>query len=408
MFQIKNSSSALRATILSLLPVLAVALSGCASIRMGAQSQADPAVTGGYRSGETLAVLLPESGRFAGAARIVHDGIVAAQEADPQGARPNLRFYDSGSGSVKALVQRAAADGASLVIGPLQKPKVDELAGSSALPIPVLALNQASGHRNPPRNLYQFSLSPEDEAAEVAAKAWGMEMQRALILYPEGPWGNRISRAFRQSWKALGGQVAGAQVYNPSAADYSGPVAGIAKRAEGADFLFLVATPGDARRIFPQARQKLGAEIPVYSSSHSYGGRFDPKADRALVGLNFVEIPWLVEPVRGDSVSSKGLSGKLPRLYAMGVDAYRLGSRLPWLSKNPRARVLGKTGILGMDGHGKIYRQLTLVRIEAGGPVKIAATDSAEPETLTWSMPPASAGVHPAAMEFPRLASLRD
>jgi outer membrane PBP1 activator LpoA protein len=407
MFQIKSSTATARFSIPSLLAIFAGALSGCAGIPMGSDSQLNRAVTGDYHSGETLAVLLPRSGRYAGAAQIVRDGIVAAQEADPQGARPSLRFYDSESGSAKALVQRAAADGASLVIGPLQKPKVDELARSSELPIPVLALNQASGKRNPPRNLYQFSLSPEDEAAEVAAKAWDMGSRRALVLYPEGNWGNRISRAFRQSWKGLGGEVAGTQAYDPSAADYASSLTRLAKRGTSGDFLFLVATQRDARQIFPQIRGKMGTEIPVYSTSHAYGGRFDPKGDRSLVGLNFVEIPWLVEPARGDAVSSKGLHGKLPRLYAMGVDAYRLGSRVQWISQNPQVRVAGKTGILSMDSQGRIHRQLTLARIGATGPVKMAVAEPGEPRAVAGTMPPRSSGARLAMPGSPRLAAVQ-
>jgi outer membrane PBP1 activator LpoA protein len=407
MFQIRNSTSGTRISIPSLLAVIASALGGCAGIPIGTDSEPDRAVAGGYHSGETLAVLLPQSGRFADAARIVRDGIVAAQQADPQGARPTLRFYDSESGSAVTLAQRAAADGASLVIGPLQKPKVDELAKASALPIPVLALNQASGAAKPPPGLYQFSLSPEGEASEVAAKAGEAGFRRALVLYPEGPWGERITRAFRQSWKGSGGQVAGAQAYTPSASDYSESLTKLAERGSGADFLFLVATEEEARQIYPQIRGKMGKEIPVYSTSHAYGGRFDPQADRSLVGLNFVEIPWLVEPAWGDAVSSKGLYGKLPRLYAMGVDAYRLGSRLQWMSEHAEARISGKTGILGMDSRGRIYRQLTLARIEAAGPVKMALAEPEGPKTFVSAPSLDDIGGRWAGLESPRLAAIQ-
>jgi outer membrane PBP1 activator LpoA protein len=382
MFQNTHSTAAARGTIRPLLAVLTFALSGCAGIHMGSSYDLDPAVTGDYRSNQTLAVLLPMSGRFAGAAQVVRDGIVAAQEADPPGTRPTLRFYDSASGSVKALVRRAAADGASLVIGPLQKPAVDALASSKSLPIPVLALNLASTKRRSPANLYQFALSPEDEAAEVANKAWNAGHRRALMLSPEGSWGNRISRAFRAEWKALGGTMAGAETFDSRAYDFSGTVAALSNKAGGADFVFLVATPDPARQILPQIRHKIGPEMPVYSTSHVYGGRFDQQGDRGLVGLRFVEIPWLVEPARGDTVSSTGLHKKLPRLYAMGVDAYRLGSRLDWMLSNPQARLQGKTGVLRMDSQRRIHRDLTLVRIDATGPVKTAAVGGDEAGVL--------------------------
>jgi hypothetical protein len=201
--------------------------------------------------------------------------------------------------------------------------------------------------------------------------------------------------------------LAGTQVYSPSTSDYSESLTKLAERGSGADFLFLVATEGEARKIYPQIQGKMGKEIPVYSTSHIYGGRFDPQADRALVGLNFVEIPWLVEPARGDAVSSKGLYGKLPRLYAMGVDAYRLGSRLQWLSEHSEARISGKTGILGMDSRGRIYRQLTLARIEAAGPVKMALAESQKLKTYVAALSLEGIGVRLAGLGSPRLAAVQ-
>lgn len=365
---------------------------------MGGDSALTQAITGGYKGNETLAVLLPQSGHFAGAAQVVRDGIVAAQEADPQGRRPQLRFYDSAAGSVTALVQQAAAEGANMAIGPLQKENVEKLARSSSLPVRVLALNLAAGAGNPPANLYQFSLSPEDEAASVAQEAWDRGHRTALMLYPEGNWGNRMSRAFLQEWKAVGGQVAASQEFDPTAADFAATVTNLSGRATGADFVFLVATAQLARQIWPQIRHKVGAELPVYSTSHISSGRFDPEGDRALVGLNFVEIPWLVTSASGDAVSSKGLYGKLPRLYAMGVDAYRLGSRLDWMSTNSQAQVQGKTGALSMDSQRRIHRELTLARIESGGPAKVAAIGGGGMATIALRLPLVQAG--------PRLAAV--
>ena len=405
MFQKTHQTVAPPTSILSLLAVLAVALGGCSGMQMGG-SELSRAVTGGYGSNETLAVLLPETGRFASAARVVRQGIVAAQEADPQGQRPALRFYDSSSGSVTTLVRRAATDGASLVIGPLQKPAVDELAAASALPVPVLALNQASAAGTPPRNLFQFALSPEGEAAEVAVKTWNEGHRTALMLYPEGNWGSRISTAFRREWKALGGTLAAAQVFDPAAEDFSGSIASLSENAGNADFVFLVATSKLARRIWPQIRHKVGAEMPVYATSHIYSGRFDPESDRRLVGLRFVEIPWLVEPTRGDAVSATGLTKKLPRLYAMGVDAYRLGSRLDWMAGNPRARVQGKTGILSMDSRGRIHRELILARFDSDGPFKAAAVGRSRPGATAWILSPYGTDSRIAAVGAPGIATI--
>jgi len=67
-------------------------------------------------------------------------------------------------------------------------------------------------------------------------------------------------------------------------------------------------------------------------------------------------------------VPTVGLKGNLPRLYAMGVDAYRLGSRLARMSENPRMRLPRKTGVLGMGPQRRIRRELTAAHIGADGP----------------------------------------
>jgi len=89
-------------------------------------------------------VLLPESGRFADAAKVVRAGIITAREADPPRRRPQLRFYDSTADSPTTLVRKAIMNGADLVIGPLQKPAVGKLARLTGLSIPVLAMNHVS------------------------------------------------------------------------------------------------------------------------------------------------------------------------------------------------------------------------------------------------------------------------
>lgn len=378
-----DSTTVTRVTIWSLIVALALVLSGCAGLRMDTGSDLDPLVTGGYQGNETLAVLLPRSGRFAGPAKVIRNGIVAANKADPQGKRPKLRFYDSTAGSITALVRKAAAEGAGLAIGPLQKPAVTRLMDSSDLPIPVLALNQVTTTGTSP-HLYQFSLAPEGEAIEVANQAWKQQHRKAVALYPENAWGNRIFPAFRQRWQALGGTLVGVRTFNPAAKGFSDTVKKLSEQAGEADFVFLVAPSKQARRIWPGLRNKLGTRVPVYATSHIYGGRFDPKGDRDLRGLRFVEIPWLIESIPDDQVAADGLSGKLPRLYAMGVDAYRLGARLDWMRANPHRRLQGKTGILKMDTRRQIRRELTLARIDADGPVKLVPSGQVKQKRLPW------------------------
>ncbi len=390
------------------LAVLATVVAGCAG-PVQRHSDLSSARSGGYRGGETVAVLLPQSGRFAGAAQALKDGILAAQAADEQGKRPQLRFYDTSTAqSANALVQKAAADGASFIIGPLQKEAVEELARGASLPAPVLALNRVSTGRSP-ANLYQFSLSPEDEAAEAARKAWEGGHRSALMLYPSGPWGERMAKGFHQQWLALGGRLAATEVYDPNGFDFTQPIGNLSARADDADFLFLVATSQTAREIAPQVRAISAYDFPVFATSHIYGGRFDPVADQPIVGTYFVDIPWLLAPDAGDPLSrdrvrqrTPGMQDGLTRLYAMGIDAYRLAPRLAWMASNRGAVVQGKTGELRLDSQRNVVRGLTLARFSPSGPA-LAGVD-----TRLWAP---EEGLDPkgpllAARGAPRLAAI--
>ncbi len=372
-----------RILFISTLIATVTAMTGCAPYQTRSSAQ----ITEGYEGGETVAVLLPKSGRYAGAAEAIRDGILASQGADRQAKRPQLRFYDSSdAASVPGILRQAAAEGARLAIGPLQKEAVNALAASSSLPIPTLALNRISTDARPPANLYQFALAPEEEAAEAANGAWAEGYRNAVILYPDGRWGDRVSLGFRQQWVSLGGQVVAGGVYHPGSRNFSRSISSLfdlAGGASNADFLFLVATASNARLIAPQIQRIAGSGLPIYATSHVYSESFDPTTDAGLLGIYFVDIPWLLAPKQDDPLSRarlrssiSGIKGKYTRLYAMGIDAYGLAPRLTWMASHSGASLDGKTGRLTLDAQRRVRRELTLARIERVGAVSMAAAQS--------------------------------
>ncbi len=345
-------------------------------------------LSGGYAAGDRLTVMLPRGGRFAGAATSVKDGIEAASRADTSGNRPALEVVDSThTERARAIHAKAVEAGADYVVGPLEKESVDSLAAGPALAVPTLALNQTTRDNQAAANLFQFSLSPENEAAEVANKAASMGLKRAAVLYPEGPWGARLASAFRNQWRRLGGTLEAESVYNPTARSFAKTVTGLLGDTT-ADVLFLVATNELAQRLYPQIRQ-TSSSLTVMSTSHVYSGVFDPARDRVLAGLYFVDIPWMLDSSGEGALSRRRLSGSsftvanpLARLYAMGIDAYRIAPRLPALAKSPGAFYPGQTGGLSIDSLGRIQRQLALGRfgetsvLEAGGPSDTASAET--------------------------------
>ncbi|EXJ15480.1 penicillin-binding protein activator [Imhoffiella purpurea] len=332
-------------------------------------------LSGGYAEGDRVSVMLPRSGRFAAAARAVRKGIEAARRADTGGHAPKLDFEDSSNVSgAQAMHARAVRSGADYVIGPLQKPAVNTLLGTRHLSIPTLALNQATRSNRRAENLFQFALSPENEASEAATASFTAGAKRALILYPAGAWGNRMASAFRRQWRNLGGTLAGQATYDPSKTNHDAILTRLLTDSDP-DVLFLVATAESARHLYPRIQQTASKPLRVISTSHVYSGAFDPSRDKPLIGLYFVDIPWMLDTEANGPLSRRTLMGAsanaadpLARLYAMGIDAYRLAPRLTDLSKNPAAYYPGQTGGLSLDKLGRIKRQLALGQFTPEGP----------------------------------------
>ncbi len=337
-------------------------------------------LSGGYAAGNRLAILLPSGGRFGTAATAVQDGIQAARRLDTSGQQPAIQLLDSGNPErARDIHARAIKEGATHVIGPLQKEAVDRLASGPALAVPTLALNQTTQETRGAANLFQFSLSPENEAAEAASKAAAMGRKRALILYPSGAWGERLASAFRDQWQRLGGQIAGQSVYDPAARRHDKTLSKLVEGAN-ADVLFLVATQEMAYQVYPQI-SLVDSSLTVIATSHVYSGAFQGAQDKVLAGLYFVDIPWMLDTEGEGPLSRRRLSGSsfavanpLARLYAMGIDAYRIAPRLTDLARSPGAYYPGQTGGLSVDPLGRIQRQLALARFTESGVERVEDT----------------------------------
>ncbi|EPM75455.1 lipoprotein, partial [Pseudomonas syringae pv. actinidiae ICMP 18886] len=81
-----------------------------------------------------------------------------------------------------------------------------------------------------------------------------------------------------------------------------------------------------------------------------------------LNGVRFCETPWLLnadDPLRQQVTAQwPQAAGSLGRLYAMGIDAYRLAPRLAQLKAMPDSRIDGLSGSLSINPGRRIERQL--------------------------------------------------
>lgn len=314
-----------------------------------------------------IALLLPQEGQLASVSKALRDGFVAAHYQAQQAGQnpPSIQFYDSSRlTSLDDFYRQAQADGVQLVVGPLEKALVKQLNARSQLPITTLALNYSESTQGPAQ-LFQFGLAAEDEAREVARRARADGLTRAGAMVPKGEWGERVLNAFRQEWVAHGGSIVGIEyIDQPVAlAQQVGDLVQQRKNSsEPMQFLFLAAIPQQAQQIKPTLNYQYASDLPVYATSHVFSASGNQDQYNDMNGVRFCETPWLLEP--GNPLRQQvatqwpQASGSLGRLYAMGVDAYTLSSRLGQLKALPDSRIDGLSGSLGMSPTQHVERQL--------------------------------------------------
>lgn len=367
---------------------------------------------------ERLALLLPLTGKLAKAAEAIRDGVLAAYYDSPAASnQPELQIYDSGEipGDAVAAYQQAVADGAEFVIGPLRKEAVQALANQPQLAVPLLALNQIEDPTLFNPSLYQFGLAPEDEAREVARLAWYEGFTRSIALLPNTEWGERVYAAFAAEWQQLGGVILEEERYDASRTDHGKIISSVLnldsskarqqqlsrhlgtklefepRRRQDVDFVFLIASSRQARLIRPQLRFYRASSLPVYTTSKVYSGTPDAGKDADMNGIIFCDMPWTLESGgnwehlhRNINTSWPTNASRYGRLYALGIDAYRL---TPYLGSNMFGAYHGVTGNLSLGSQGQITRTLRCAKFSNGLPVLLEPAIASEPPEQTTILP---------------------
>jgi hypothetical protein len=116
-------------------------------------------------------------------------------------------------------------------------------------------------------------------------------------------------------------------------------------------------------------RSYLGT-TPVYATSSVHAGDQGPLAGFDLAGVNFVDMPWLLEPNHAAVMIYPRPKQRGPvdleRLYALGIDAWRIAQLL--LAGARDIRLDGVTGQLTLGPDGRIERELVAGRYIDGRP----------------------------------------
>jgi outer membrane PBP1 activator LpoA protein len=346
-----------------------------------------PALTRGSR----IALLLPMTGPYATTAEAARDGFLAAYF--DAGAQGEVRVYDVGDSPEWLLraYQQALNDGADMIVGPLKKESVSQLA-AMAPPVPVLGLNYMDAGSQAPFNFYQFGLAPEDEARAVADDAGSKRLLNAVALVPEGDWGTRVLGALDARLRQWGGRVIASGRYRQGVSDQKDVISSImgvsasqerhnaltralgvrtefeAGRRGDIDFIFIGARAQDARVLLPQFRFYRSSGLPQYATSMIYTGR----PDAELASMRFCDMPFTVDS-SGVWAAERTVASRLPavaaypRLYALGADAYRVASSLHGGRFRSGELLPGASGWMEWGTNGALSRRLECVEMRADG-----------------------------------------
>ncbi|PTB90698.1 LppC family lipoprotein, partial [Marinobacter sp. B9-2] len=140
---------------------------------------------------------LPLEGPLATAGKAIRDGFLAAYYLDDSADRgeTDIRIFNTAGTSFSDLYKQLSEQDIDLIVGPLEKEALAGLGSMNTLPVPALGLNYLPADTKPADGLYQFGLSAEDEARQIADRLAAEQLRQVLVLIPGGEWGDRVEAA---------------------------------------------------------------------------------------------------------------------------------------------------------------------------------------------------------------------
>jgi outer membrane PBP1 activator LpoA protein len=323
-----------------------------------------------------IAVLLPLSGNLGPQGNAIWQGILYAYYQMPPANRPTLTPYDLNQYNVSTAYDRAVADGADFVIGPLSKSDVENVADRNS-EVTTLALNYSESSKG--ENFYEFGLSLRDDVRQIAEQLAKDGRARVITITNDDALGQTLFSNFSQLFNDNGGTIID-QIHVDSDTDLKPAIASalqvkttrdpnskkpLITRREDVDAIFLNVTPEQGRTIVPLLQYYYAGNVPVYATSLIYNGIQSVRQDYDLNKVVLTEMPWFVVPSDTYDSVQKIFAQSFPtnyknyaKLYAVGIDAYRLAFQLGRLANTPNTFYSGVTGKLYMGANHQIYRQL--------------------------------------------------
>lgn len=317
-----------------------------------------------------IALLLPLDSPTLGApAEALRAGFLAGYDHDRAGFTVDV--VPSGDTVDTTLAAyRTASARADMIVGPLLRSAVAAVAAGAVVK-PTLALNHPGDATALPPNMLAIGLSSEDEARQVAAWAHAdFPSGRPLVLTGQEPWQRRLADAFHARWNSFGNTAYQLELPLDDGRIGAAALAGLKVRVDldQPDFLFAALGPEQLR----QVRAALGMSLPAYGTSSVNPGGGAGNSVAELDGVRMLDLPWQVQPDAAAvaayprAAMDNRATPDLDRLYALGIDAYRVARAM---ALHPQQPVVldGVTGRLRIQAQAPQFERSETPVLYRGG-----------------------------------------
>jgi outer membrane PBP1 activator LpoA protein len=317
-----------------------------------------------------IALILPTASAALGKlAEAVREGFAAAAEAAGKESPPiAVTAIESEAAPLIEACRNSQAAGAILVVAGLTRDGAAALANSNCARAPILALNEPPPNTTLPPNVFRVSLTLENEARQAALLAVTEGRHTAVVIHSASPLARRVQEAFEREWTRAAGEIRGRLLFGGPIED--APVVRERLAGVNADMVFLALDPPEARAVRPY----VSGMLPVYATSMSINPRAEAIVNVDLQGVRYVEMPWFIQPdhpavmIYPQPRSAQAVEGE--RLYAFGIDAFRIGMQL--VKGDRDAPLDGVTGRIVLEGN-HFARTMSPAEVDGGRVIPLRA-----------------------------------
>ncbi len=290
-----------------------------------------------------IALLLPLNSPSLGpSAQSVSQGFQAA--ASVQTTDLPIRIYSDFSepSTVVTAYRSAIANGAVAVVGPLTRDGIHQLVEEKNIPVPTLTLNVIEGLVPP--QMYFFGMAVDGEARQIAKLARQQGFKQAIVIYAKDAISQRLQFAFEDKWTHSGGSVL-------REIEFNNDTSVLADITYAPDTMVFFATDSKKTRTI---HSYLPGNIACYGTSPLFTGNTEKLLNFDLNDIHFVDMPWLLQTdlpaVSTYPRANPPLATDQERLYALGIDAYRLINVLLANQTKTALPLAGVTGNIRLNG----------------------------------------------------------